>query len=626
MEKRFSSKKVNLRDVVLFSLPLLLFWVILLIKTPYSFSNYLSTYTSSSFLIVLALYYLCYRLPDRYSVFAGLCLSMILFAVALSYKWTSGYSDNMIIGGLLPYKDAKNYYTGANLILNGLPMVNAGQATERPLFPGFLSSLLLLTGQNLKIVTAMITQLAAIGLYLSARQIRNSLGILPASLYLTLMYFYIQPLIGYTLSELLGFILGCFAFCLLWVASYNLKWSDLILGLLTLLMAVSARAGAFFIFPALIVWIGWVFRGEKRFSMKAATYAFGITFVGFFLPNRIYAQLLGIPPGLAFGNFSYALYGQVRGGTGWHSAIEELGTRNSAAVYQAALQYFLKHPIGLVIGVAKSFRDFFLLGDGSIFPFKFYGWQNWFDVVMWAGTMILLIWGLVRIFKNIRTSNSSLIIAGIAGVLLSIPFLPPIDGGARFYASTMPFFFILPAIGIEWFSRKSNQNSISKDELQKEMLIPRFGSATLIVCTLIVPVAIFAFGQKQVYTTPSCPTQQIPFAIETHSGSYIDLIKGGNAQCGFVPEVCLSDFEKNNSEKLTDDYYQVLISLANTVDANVRIIPANDLIQEKFHYFFISEEKFPIDSSSNLMSGCAIEFKTQNQSIYYVESVVSNLK
>jgi len=158
------------------------------------------------------------------------------------------------------------------------------------------------------------------------------------------------------------------------------------------------------------------------------------------------------------------------------------------------------------------------------------------------------------------------------------------------------------------------------------VFIPRFSSAILIVFTIIFPVTIFTFGRKQVYTIPSFPSQQIPFVIENHSGSYIDLIKGGNAQCGFVPEICLSDFEKNNTEKLTDDYYHVLMSLANTEDSNVRMIPANNLIDERFHYFFISEEKFPIDPSDNLISGCATEFETQNQSIYYVESVGSDVK
>lgn len=616
----------NLREAALFLLPLVLFWMVLLIKIPDSLSHYLSAYSLAAFLIILLLYYLCYRLPGRYGILTGLGLGMVLFAVALSSRWASAYSDNLLIGGLLPYKDARNYYSGAQLILHGLPMVNVNQATERPLFPGFLSTLLLLTDQNLEIVLAMITQLAALGLYLSARQIRNSLGILAASLYSTFMYFYIRPLIGYTLSELLGFILSCFAFCLLWRASSNLKWLDLILGLLTLLMAVSARAGAFFIFPMLILWIGWILRGEKRFSLKAAACAFIIVLIGYFLLNRFYAQLLGIPPGFAFGNFSYAIYGQVRGGTGWHSAIDELGTRDPVIVYRAALQFFLKHPMSLLIGFAKSYRDFFLPGDRSIFPFRSNGWQGWFDLGLWLGAMILSLCGLIRITRSIYTSNSALVAAGFAGVFLSIPFLPPIDGGARFYASTMPFFFVLPALGVAWISRELDRNSISKDDLQQEPFLLRFGSMTLIVLILIVPILIYTVGQKPVYTTPSCPSQQIPFVIETPPGSYIDLVKDGTAQCGFIPEVCLSDFQENNTEKLTDDYYQMLMSLAKAEAGSARIIPANNLIEEKFHYFFISKERLPNDPAVDSLSGCAIEIKTQNQSIYQVESILSTGK
>jgi hypothetical protein len=345
------------------------------------------------FVFTLLLYYLSLRLRGNIGVLVSLGLTMALFALVLSYKWTSGFSDNFMIGGLLPYKDAKNYYLGADLILHGLPMEKAGQATERPLFPGFLSSILMLTGQNLKIAVAVIAQLAAIGLYLSAQQIRQSMGALPASLYITLMYFYIQPLIGYTLSELLGFTLGCLGFVLTWHASHNLKWFDLLPGLITLLVAASARAGAFFIFPILVIWAGWIFRGEKRFSIKAAGYAFLIVSVGYFLVNAAYAQWLGIPSGSAFGNFSYALYGQVRGGTGWHSAIEELGTRNPPAIYRAALQFFLEHPLSLFIGFAQAYRDFFLPGNQSIFAFRSRWLAERGKLVLWVGTIVLLLDG-----------------------------------------------------------------------------------------------------------------------------------------------------------------------------------------------------------------------------------------
>jgi hypothetical protein len=616
-------KKTKFSTVISLLIPLLLFWVVLIFRIPYSITFHFNTYSVGLFVIILLSYYLSLRLRDNVGVLVSFGLIMLLFALALSYKWTSGFSDNFMIGGLLPYKDAKNYYLGANLILHGLPMEQAGQATERPLYPGFLSSLLVVTGQNLKIALAVIVQLAAIGLYSSARRICHSMGALSASLYITFMYFYIQPFIGYALSELLGFTLGCFAFVLIWQASHSLKWLDLVLGLITLLVAVSARAGAFFIFPILAIWVGWIFRREKRFSIRAAAYAFIVVLVGYFLINATYAQLLGIPPGSAFGNFSYALYGQVRGGTGWHSAIEELGIRNPYAVYRAALQFFLEHPLSLFIGFAKSYRDFFLPGSQSIFVFKVDGWQDWANFVLWAGTIALLLRGLMRLVKDIHLNLASLLIAGFAGIIFSIPFLPPIDGGARFYASTMPFFFIIPALGLSQLAGGMEQNSTSKEYLYGDSIAPRLTSIILVGLTLIVPVGVYSFSHKPAYALPSCPPEQEPFVMEVHQGSYIDLIKDETTQCGLAPEVCFSDFEKNNTEKKVDDYYQELLLLVKNNDTNVRIIPAIDLVNEEFHYFYIPHS-IKGSSSLNLVSGCAIEIKTKNQSIYQVESILTN--
>ena len=616
-------KNIKFSTPISLLIPLLLFWVVLSFRIPYPITFHLTTYSFSLFIIILLSYYLSLRLQDNVGVLVSFGLIMLLFALTLSYKWTSGFSDNFMIGGLLPYKDAKNYYLGADLILHGLPMEKAGQATERPLFPGFLSSILMLTGQNLKIALAVIVQLAGIGLYLSARRVRDSMGALSASLYITFMYFYVRPFIGYTLSELPGFTLGCFAFVLIWHTSYSLKWLDLILGLITLLVAVSARAGAFFIFPMLAIWAGWIFGREKRFSIKAAAYAFIVVLVGYFLVNTIYAQLLGIPPGSAFGNFSYALYGQVRGGIGWHSAIEELGTRNPSAVYRAALQFFLEHPLSLFIGFAKSFRDFFLPSSQSIFAFTVDGWQGWANLLLWAGTIALLLRGLMRLGKDIHLNLAFLLVVGFVGVILSIPFLPPIDGGARFYASTMPFFFIIPAVGISQFARKMEQNSTSKEYLYGDSIAPRLASITLVALTLIIPVGVYSFSHKPAYALSSCPPEQEPFAMEVHQESYIDLIKDGTTQCGFAPEVCLSDFEKNNTEKKIDDYYQKLLLLTKNNDTNVRIIPAIDLVNEEFHYFYIPHS-IKGSSSLSVVSGCATEIKTKNQSIYQVESIRTN--
>ena len=224
MNGKINWKGIDLKWFVPFLFALFLFWFILFLNIPDSISQYFHTYSLGLFLIVIGLYYVSFSFPGKMGAVVALSMTMALLALSLSYMWTSGFSDNFVIGGLLPYKDGKNYYAGANLILNGLPMLNAGQATERPLFPGFLASLLWLTGHNLKITLGIIVQLVGIGLYLSAQQIRNIFGVLAASLFASLLYFYIQSFVGYTLSELLGFMAGCFGFTMILQASSYHKW------------------------------------------------------------------------------------------------------------------------------------------------------------------------------------------------------------------------------------------------------------------------------------------------------------------------------------------------------------------------------------------------------------------
>src|SRR5258706_12859584 len=245
---------------VLFSL---LFWVVLALKIPASFSQYFHLYSPGLFLVVLALYYLSFRLPNKVQILVCFGMTMVLFALPLSYMWTSGFSDNGLIGGLLPYKDARNYYFGANLILNGLPVIGAQQATERPLFPGFLASVLLLTGHNLKLTIAVIVQLMGIGFYLAVRQIKISLGILTASLYAALLYFYINPWIGYIMSETLGFALGCFGFTLICLAALKVEWVDLFVWFCVVLLGLNALSDGLFIIAMVLILDGGVMRVRR---------------------------------------------------------------------------------------------------------------------------------------------------------------------------------------------------------------------------------------------------------------------------------------------------------------------------------------------------------------------------
>ncbi len=617
--------KIRPAGLALAALALALFWLVLLAGLPSSLTGFFHAYSLAAFVIVAAAYYLVFRFLRKHAIWAGLGLIMLLFGLTLSYQWTSGFTDNFIIGGLLPYKDAKNYYYAANLVLNGLPVVNAEQGSGRPLFPGLLSSLLLLTGQNLKITLGLLVQLTGVALYLSARSVHRSMGSLAAALYSALMYFYIQPFLGYALSEVPGFLLGCLAFVITWKAAASLDWKSLLLGLATLMVAVSTRAGAFFLFPVMILWAGWAWRKPGGYSWKAAALVGTGLCCVYLIANTLFPRLLGVPPGATFGNLAYAIYGQVNGGTGWHSAIADLNTRDPSRVYRAALDIFVRHPAGFFVGSFKAYRDFFLPVGTGIFPFGQTAHPNWADLLLWAAAVILLGWAIVRLTRRFRSNTASLLVAAFLGLLFSIPFLPPIDGGSRFYAASMPFFLALPAVAAGQFATEA-QSASSIEAADEDVPLASLIAAVLLGMTLLVPLVTMHVSSRPAIVTPACPAGEEAFAIRTPPGSYIDLLPAGTATCGTVPAVCLADFEQNATEKTTDDFYQALSSMAQSSAAGIRIMPSFNLPDARFSYFVALSPLSLEQPADQVISGCGSTIETKNQSIFRIDSLVSSVK
>jgi hypothetical protein len=287
------------------------------------------------------------------------------------------------------------------------------------------------------------------------------------------------------------------------------------------------------------------------------------------------------------------------------------------------LDFFLKHPLSLAIGFAKSYRDFFWYGDRNVFAFSGQDWQHPLNFILWLGMLLLLVIGVFRLFKGIRINSVSLLLAGFIGILLSIPFLPPIDGGSRFHAATMPFFFAALVAGIRGLSR-SGQHQFNKDDpFPNNLVVSRSASLILLFLVLLAPILIYRLSTKPALTAVECPANEKQFVIESQPESYIDLIQDKSVQCGSLPRVCLDDFENNNVEFKIDDYYQKLVAFTRSEGTNFRLIPAVDLIDNEFHYFFIPLDQLPRHNSSDLIAGCGNEIRTRNQNIFQVKSVLS---
>lgn len=610
-----------LQSAFLAIIPTAIYFGLLQMRLPPSLTHIFLNYSPLLFLCILALFILVYSAPGRIRPLVTLGLILVFFGLTLSYKWTSGHSDAISFGSIVPYKDAFNYYNGSRFILKGDRIPGSRwQAAWRPLFPAFFSALLAFTRQNLKWALALLTLLVGWSTFLTAEQVFQKMGRFAAAGYAVLFYLYFQPYIGVPLTEAHGLLLGCVGFLLLWYAANKTNLFAFLGGILVLITAVSSRAGAFFIFPMLIIWAGIAFKAAgRRFNPKIAGIAAAVTAVSFLLVNNVFSWIIvGPGPGKeTFGNFALALYGQVMGGTGWGSA-GELAQENSRTFYLLILQEFLKHPQGFIKAVLLSYRDFFMPNQFGIFNFHSSGTLSPIDIILWVCGLVLLGLGILRLWQNRRDKFSSMLLFSLIGILLSVPFLPPRDGGNRFFASTMPFFFAVLAAGI----------TVEKDGTAQQpfhyLAYPSllFQSCLFLALTFIAPLGILLLhhGKELKPEALSCPEGQTPFAFQLYGGSYID-IHPDDQYCGLVPDLCLQDFDQYGTEKGIDLFYEKLLATAGSWPGTFRIAPANDLVNGGIHFFAGSSDILSTDRSDNLVQGCAAATVIKSRSLYLVDTI-----
>lgn len=604
-----------------FLLPIGLFSLILLVEIPGALLRIQNQFQFIHFLILVILFFLCFRAGGWWGWTGGCALAVALFALQLASKWSLGISNANIIGGFIPYKDGFYYYNGARMLLAGQAITAQGlQGAFRPLFPGMLSVLLLLTHNNLLWVIAAIVFLVALCTYLAAQSVVSRFGPLPAAVLMVLQFAFIRPMIGYSLTELPSLLFSCLAFILLLKGADSKKVFDIALGSLMLVIAISVRAGPFFILPLLILWIGWVFKTENKLAFKHMA-LFGLLFSAEFLAvNFLFPRLVTATDSSTFGNFSWMLYGQAVGGAGWTYHLQALGTHDPGIVMQAAIDKILAYPMGLVIGTFKSYRDFFLPGITSMFNLILYN-QDMYKNIFWLVNMCLMVLGLVHSIRRIKEPICSLLLSCFIGTVLSIPFLPPIDGGNRFYSGIVPFFFGLEAVGLFSILSPLNIKPIPKKKPSDNELKWMQGLSVIMgTLILIAPIGVKLTNRLPSVAAPVCQNNQVPYAAQLYKGMYVDIVPSSSPKCGTFPVLCLVDFEKNGVDKNNDDFFQKLVELAAESKDGIRVSAAIDLISLKYNFTIFPIESMFITDTGPLYAGCAQIIKTQFQTILLVKT------
>jgi len=574
--------------VISITVPLLLYALVLIFRVPTEISFAAKNGLTPVLIAIALLFYPAYRLSGWIGTLLSLSLTLILFALPLSALWNSGISGPFIIGGLLPTGDAGGYYWEARRLLE-VGQISAW-GSRRPLFPSFLATLLGLTQQNLLLTLAILVALTTISCFLAAREVQRSHGTAAGLMVIAILFLFYRRFIGHTMTEDLGLALGAVSFTILWRGARQKQINYCLAGILLLTIALNARAGAFFILPALVLWGTWSFRGALRFSWRFLLGGSSLVLLGFIL-NSILLKIIGSADAIAFSNFSYTLYGLIVGGD-WGQVIQDhpevanmSDSQAAQKIYALAFEALRTHPLGLLNGSLRAWDEFL---------FKDYIFSFIPDLKTNFCLQILSLIALLNCYRQRREPNASLIAVATLGILVSVPFVPPWDADAmRAYGATIPFLATLPALGLAFIVKNLEWHQLVKvpgqDDSSQDLLVLSLICAGFV---FLGPITTKVLSRAPQLDHLSCPEGTKAIHLRISSGSSIHLIDDNSRQKTHMPIVRLSDF-RNGLLKTPHNIDPDVVKELTSLNASTYLISMLNLNDNKPSWLIIESLMMP---------------------------------
>ncbi len=476
----------------------------------------------------------------KFSGFLGF-LFLLAFVFFPFYWRLHGFdTDGFTIAGILPQNDALEYFIGTLKILYGEQI--PAFAARRPLFSAFLSVILYLSNHNFMVALFILAFIASLVICLLGMEVRDLLGVFSAAITMMIVaYCYIGRFQGKFLTEQLGLPLGALSLALLLrgIRERNLSYFPWAIFILSL--GLNARAGAFFVLPLLILW----FVTLRNVSLSKLAWG-GIVCISValgFIANLWLFHSISVPGSVPFSNFGDTFYGMATGYRGWYSfGYDYPGVDRSEAV-RISLKIILNSPSPFLHAVFQAYRDY-------VQPWRFFSFIYLQKPQMPSITFILsgfLVVAIVRLIRARRTTLARMLFAVIVGILLSLPFVPPIDDGIRAMIVTVPFWALMVGLAV------ADMRAVSPvfEEAWKFDL-PKINPLLLVSLMMAFAATLgWLFVRGSVSPTIekfNCGVDEYPVALMASSGSYINVVKNNSRPVSWLPDIRLADLRANMRE------------------------------------------------------------------------------
>jgi len=599
-------------------IPITIFVLILKIGIPLSIIKLINN-RYLMLLISFLLFLLCSTFKKAGSITTLLTI-FILFSLPLSYYWTSGITTQKILCGLIPHRDSMYSYLNARNALNGklFGMMTVG----RPMFPSFLAFLVAIAQDNIQTMLIIMVTLCAFSHFFLCREIQIKFGRLPMAIYMAVLYVFYSRWIPHLASEQMGILLATLGLALILCGMRLVNKKIILLGILIITLALIARIGAMFVLPSLAIFMGLAYT-KKRFSFKDFGWAVIAVLVGFLINTLIY-NLLSDPAVMPFASFVNALYGQSKGGAGWTIIQKDFpGLSDPYEILELALINIKNYPLGMIISIVKSYRDFLLPGKDNAFVFITSHGNSISVYLAWIFTWFFSIYELINSYRNRNEPFNLFKILIFLGILLSVPFAPPRDSGSmRTYAATVPMLLLLPVAGFARFLEKVVALRNKKNLPQK------MNSLTIVIYSLVIvgvivfpPIFIRIFSQPVNFQVNQCTSEQIPISFKLDYGSYITIVPDGTEPCGNTPNICLSKFINDGSYGF-QELYNAIVKSINDTKTPVIFTVVNDLNTGRYYHLLIDKNDLPDFSKSPPIYSACLQLIDQKEFLYSARTLI----
>ena len=398
----------------------------------------------------------------RRLVLAAAGTAALIWIVPLGEEWSRSMMQRgpylwhiASAGGFLQVGDAGAYYYDARILLHDLPI----RYTRRPFAATFLSSWLLLTGNRLTTTLVLNALMIAAATATVSAIVARRMGWSAALLFWAVVFSFAFPVIGTTLTEPVGLLLGLLGAGFLLAGALDRHPRLALIGIWLAVLGIDTRAGALLVMPCLVVWFTiyfggrwprWLQRGAIALAVALAAPAVNWILNGIFAEGSyqrnaghfIYAFTHNTPlPAAIDDNPEYK---QVQAGTMPEQEFNRI-------LIQRSLQRLRERPSDAARAAINGLKIYGSRAPGGFLAY--FTEPNMFapyNGYVRAAGFILAALGLGWFMLAIRQPIGGLGLLAVAGVVVSAPLI--ITGGYRVFAATAPFDALLVAAGLSLLS------------------------------------------------------------------------------------------------------------------------------------------------------------------------------